>query len=61
MFPYEDRGEDGFTGTSPVMSFAPNRYGLYEMFGSDVKTGIMPRHINSMMADQHVREINNWI
>jgi formylglycine-generating enzyme required for sulfatase activity len=34
MFPYEDRGEDGFTGTSPVMSFVPNGYGLYDMAGN---------------------------
>jgi formylglycine-generating enzyme required for sulfatase activity len=34
MFPYEDRGEDGFTGTSPVMSFASNGYGLYDMAGN---------------------------
>jgi formylglycine-generating enzyme len=34
MFPYQDRGEDGYTGTSPVMSFAPNGYGLYDMAGN---------------------------
>jgi formylglycine-generating enzyme len=34
MFPYEDRGEDGFAGTSPVMSFSPNGYGLYDMAGN---------------------------
>jgi formylglycine-generating enzyme required for sulfatase activity len=34
MFPYEDRGEDGFKGTSPVMSFAANGYGLYDMAGN---------------------------
>ena len=34
MFPYEDRGEDGFRGTSPVMSFAANGYGLYDMAGN---------------------------
>lgn len=34
MFPYEDTGEDGFIGTSPVMSFAPNGYGLYDMAGN---------------------------
>jgi len=34
MFPYEDRGEDGFRGTSPVMTFEANGYGLYDMAGN---------------------------
>src|SRR5262249_14136458 len=33
-FPYKDTGEDGFIGTSPVKSFPPNGYGLYDMSGN---------------------------
>jgi formylglycine-generating enzyme len=33
-FPSNDTGSDGFTGTAPVKSFAPNGYGLYDMAGN---------------------------
>lgn len=33
-FPYKNTAEDGFAGTSPVGSFAPNGYGLYDMGGN---------------------------
>ena len=33
-FPAKDRGEDGYTGTSPVTAFPPNRFGLYDMGGN---------------------------
>lgn len=33
-FPVHDAGLDGFTGASPVRSFAPNGYGLYDMAGN---------------------------
>ena len=33
-FPSEDKGEDGFTGRSPVRSFPPNGYGLYDISGN---------------------------
>jgi sulfatase modifying factor 1 len=33
-FPTENHGEDGFTNTSPVGSFAPNGYGLFDMTGN---------------------------
>ena len=33
-FPRSDSGEDGFVGTAPVKSFAPNGFGLYEMSGN---------------------------
>lgn len=33
-FPSKDRGEDGFIGTAPVRSFAPNGYGIYDMEGN---------------------------
>ncbi|MGO9246840.1 MAG: formylglycine-generating enzyme family protein [Verrucomicrobiia bacterium] len=33
-FPHENRCEDGFERTSPVMAFAPNGYGVYDMIGN---------------------------
>ena len=33
-FPMKDSGADGFTGLSPVASFAPNGYGLYDVAGN---------------------------
>jgi formylglycine-generating enzyme len=33
-FPMKDTGEDGFAGISPVKSFPPNDYGLYDMAGN---------------------------
>ncbi len=33
-FPMQNTGRDGFLGTAPVMSFAPNGYGLYDMAGN---------------------------
>jgi len=33
-FPYENAEEDGFYGTSPIGSFLPNGYGLYDMAGN---------------------------
>ena len=32
--PGENRGEDGFLGLSPVKSYPPNRFGLYDMAGN---------------------------
>lgn len=34
MFPQQDAGFDGFLGSAPVRSFAPNGYGLYDMAGN---------------------------
>jgi formylglycine-generating enzyme len=34
QFPATDRGEDGYTGTSPVTAFPPNGFGLYDMGGN---------------------------
>jgi formylglycine-generating enzyme required for sulfatase activity len=34
QFPVKDSGEDGFVGPSPVRSFPPNGYGLYDMAGN---------------------------
>jgi formylglycine-generating enzyme required for sulfatase activity len=33
-FPMRDTGEDGYAGIAPVASFAPNRYGLYDVGGN---------------------------
>lgn len=33
-FPFKNTAEDGYTGTSPVKSFRPNGYGLYDMGGN---------------------------
>jgi sulfatase modifying factor 1 len=34
LFPVSNSAEDGFVGTSPVKSFPPNGYGLYDMAGN---------------------------
>ncbi len=33
-FPYRNSAEDGFAGTSPVKTYPPNGYGLYDMGGN---------------------------
>jgi formylglycine-generating enzyme required for sulfatase activity len=33
-FPHENKCEDGFDRTSPVLSAPPNSYGLYDMIGN---------------------------
>lgn len=33
-FPTEDLGDDGFTGTAPVLAYEPNGYGLYNVAGN---------------------------
>lgn len=33
-FPNNDTGEDGFKGASPVKSFPPNTYGLFDIIGN---------------------------
>jgi sulfatase modifying factor 1 len=33
-FPAKDRGDDGYTGTSPVTAFPPNGFGLHDMGGN---------------------------
>lgn len=34
VFPHQNDGKDGFIGTSPVATFAPNPFGLYDMIGN---------------------------
>jgi formylglycine-generating enzyme required for sulfatase activity len=33
-FPYQNLRTDGYEGTSPVATFPPNGYGLYDMIGN---------------------------
>ena len=33
-FPWENLALDGYPGASPIGSFPPNRYGLYDMIGN---------------------------
>jgi len=33
-FPWENLLQNGYAGTSPVKSFPPNGFGLYDMAGS---------------------------
>lgn len=33
-FPEENTADDGFVGTSPVKSYEPNRFGLYQVIGN---------------------------
>lgn len=34
FFPFQNTVEDGFIGTAPIKSFAPNKFGLFEMSGN---------------------------
>jgi sulfatase modifying factor 1 len=34
IFPQEDTGDDGYTGTCPVTAFPPNEFGLYSVAGN---------------------------
>lgn len=34
VFPHQNDGKDGFVGSSPVGSFTPNSFGLYDMIGN---------------------------
>ncbi|MBN7800804.1 formylglycine-generating enzyme family protein [Algoriphagus aestuariicola] len=34
VFPHKNEGTDGYIGASPVGSFAPNSFGLYDMIGN---------------------------
>jgi formylglycine-generating enzyme required for sulfatase activity len=46
-FPFENLAEDGFAGTSPVRSYPPNGYGLYDMIGNTwewTQDWYLPRH-----------------
>jgi formylglycine-generating enzyme len=47
-FPFENLAEDGFAGTSPVRSYPPNGYGVYDMIGNTwewTQDWYLPRHL----------------
>ncbi|SFS13373.1 Formylglycine-generating enzyme, required for sulfatase activity, contains SUMF1/FGE domain [Microbacterium sp. cf046] len=47
-FPYRNAGADGWAGTSPVGTFAPNGYGLFDMTGNTwewTTDFYTPRHV----------------
>ena len=51
-FPWENLSEDGYEGTSPVGSFPPNGYGLYDMAGNVwewTTDWYVPRHPDEVM------------
>ncbi|TKI07202.1 formylglycine-generating enzyme family protein [Martelella alba] len=46
-FPWENLAEDGYEGTSPVMSYPPNGYGLFDVVGNVwewTRSDYTPRH-----------------
>jgi len=53
-FPYKNTKEDGFAGTSPVKSFPPNGYGLYDMAGN-----VWQWTADIYRADMHARISEN--
>jgi formylglycine-generating enzyme required for sulfatase activity len=56
-FPYRNTGAGGFVGTSPVMTFPPNGYGLFDVTGNvwEWTTDFYaPRHIIPDAADSAV-------
>jgi len=53
MFPWQNLKNDGFSGTSPVASYPPNAYGLFDMIGNTwewTADWYAPRHLDQGMS-----------
>lgn len=48
QFPRSDLGLDGYIGTAPARSFAPNGYGLFNMVGNVWEWTSQPFRVNSL-------------
>lgn len=48
VFPDQNLGRDGFLGTAPVHSFAPNGYGLFNMVGNVWEYTSQPFRVKSL-------------
>lgn len=48
QFPHTDLGLDGFAGTAPAKSYAPNGYGLYNMVGNVWEWTAQPFKVKSL-------------